>query len=59
MKASLLLLKKIGDELLTDGSYNTLYDSLTPLPEAVKAYNMATSATVKKPIHAGGDSSNS
>ncbi|MGE5496946.1 MAG: isocitrate lyase/PEP mutase family protein [Syntrophothermus sp.] len=42
MKATLLLLKKIADELLTDGSYNTLYNSLTPLPETVKAYNMAT-----------------
>ncbi|MGE5411257.1 MAG: isocitrate lyase/phosphoenolpyruvate mutase family protein [Clostridiales bacterium] len=42
MKATLLLLKKIAGELQTNGSYNILYDSLTPLQEASKAYDMAT-----------------
>lgn len=41
-KAVLLLIKKIADELLTKGSYNILFDSLSPLTEAIKAYDMAT-----------------
>jgi 2-methylisocitrate lyase-like PEP mutase family enzyme len=46
MKAALLLIKKIGGELLTEGSYNILHDSLTPLQEASKAYAMATGINV-------------
>ncbi|MGE5401614.1 MAG: isocitrate lyase/PEP mutase family protein [Ignavibacteriales bacterium] len=42
MKATLLLIKKIAGELLTDGSYNTLAEALNPLPEALKAYARAT-----------------
>ncbi len=41
MKATLALIKKIADELLEKGTYTILSDSLTPLPDAVLAYNMA------------------
>lgn len=41
-KATLLLIKKVADELLADGTYNTLADALKPLPDVVKAYAMAT-----------------
>ncbi|MGE5621016.1 MAG: isocitrate lyase/PEP mutase family protein [archaeon] len=50
-KASLLLIKKIADELLSDGSYNTLYNALTPLQEASKAYAMATSVPIQNSVH--------
>ncbi len=42
MKATLSLIKKVADELSGKGTYNILLDSLTPLPEAVIAYKMAT-----------------
>jgi len=41
MKATLALIKKAADELSGTGNYNILSDTLTPLPEAVKAYKMA------------------
>ena len=41
MKATLALIKKVADELSEKGTYNILLDTLTPLPDAVKAYKMA------------------
>ncbi len=41
MKATLALMKKVADELMEKGTYNILLDSLTPLPNAILAYNMA------------------
>jgi len=41
MKATLALIKKVADELSEKGTYNTLLDSLTPLPDAALAYKMA------------------
>jgi 2-methylisocitrate lyase-like PEP mutase family enzyme len=41
MKATLALIKKVADELSEKGTYNILLDTLTPLPDAVKAYTMA------------------
>jgi 2-methylisocitrate lyase-like PEP mutase family enzyme len=41
MKATLALIKKVADELSEKGTYNILSDSLTPLPNAALAYNMA------------------
>ena len=41
MKATLALIKKVADELSAKGTYNVLLDTLTPLPEAAKAYKMA------------------
>jgi 2-methylisocitrate lyase-like PEP mutase family enzyme len=41
MKATLALMKKVADELNEKGTYNILLDTLTPLPEAAKAYKMA------------------
>ncbi len=41
MKATLALIKKVADELSGKGTYNNLLDTLTPLSEAAKAYNMA------------------
>ena len=43
MKATLALIKKVADELSEKGTYNILFDSLTPLPEAALAYKMAVS----------------
>ena len=42
MKATLSLIKKVADELSEKGTYNILLDSLTPLPDSVLAYKMAT-----------------
>jgi 2-methylisocitrate lyase-like PEP mutase family enzyme len=42
MKATLSLIKKVADELSAKGTYSTLLDSLTPLPDAALAYTMAT-----------------
>jgi 2-methylisocitrate lyase-like PEP mutase family enzyme len=42
MKATLALIKKVADELLEKGNYNTLFNSMTPLPETALAYKMAT-----------------
>jgi 2-methylisocitrate lyase-like PEP mutase family enzyme len=42
MKATLALIKKVADELSEKGTYNVLLDTLTPLPDAVMAYTMAT-----------------
>ncbi len=41
MKATLALIKKVADELSEKGTYNILSDTLTPLPDAVMAYQMA------------------
>jgi 2-methylisocitrate lyase-like PEP mutase family enzyme len=41
MKATLALIKKVADELSKKGTYNTLLDTLSPLPDAVMAYKMA------------------
>ncbi|MGA9120234.1 MAG: isocitrate lyase/phosphoenolpyruvate mutase family protein, partial [Bacteroidota bacterium] len=41
MKATLALIKRVADELSEKGTYNVLLDTLTPLPEAAKAYKMA------------------
>lgn len=46
MKATLVLIKKVADELLENGTCNTLLDALTPLPDVSLAYKMAT--TLKK-----------
>jgi 2-methylisocitrate lyase-like PEP mutase family enzyme len=42
MKASLALIKKVAGELTEKGTYGTLLDALTPLPETAVAYKMAT-----------------
>lgn len=41
MKATLALIKKVADELSNKGSYQILLDSMTPLPDAALAYQMA------------------
>jgi len=41
MKATLALIKKVADELSEIGTYNVLFDTLTPLPNAALAYKMA------------------
>ncbi len=41
MKGTLALMKKVADELSEQGTYHILLDTLTPLPEAVKAYKLA------------------
>ncbi len=41
MKATLALIKKVAEELSGTGTYNILLETLTPLPEAAKAYKMA------------------
>ena len=42
MKATLALVRKIADELSREGTYRLLADSLAPLPDAARAYKMAT-----------------
>jgi 2-methylisocitrate lyase-like PEP mutase family enzyme len=46
MKATLALIKKVADELSEKGTYQILSDSLTPSPDAVLAYKMATGLTI-------------
>jgi 2-methylisocitrate lyase-like PEP mutase family enzyme len=41
MKATLALIKKVADELSEKGTYDILFDSLTPLSDAALAYKMA------------------
>ena len=41
MKSTLALIKKVADELSQKGTYNILLETLTPLPEAALAYQMA------------------
>lgn len=41
MKATLALMKKVANELSEKGTYNILFDTLYPLPEAAIAYKMA------------------
>lgn len=45
MKATLALIKKVAGELSRTGTYNTLTEAMTPLDEAVLAYNMAIGKT--------------
>jgi 2-methylisocitrate lyase-like PEP mutase family enzyme len=42
MKATLALIKKVADELTEKGSYNTLLEALSPIPDVAMAYKMAT-----------------
>jgi 2-methylisocitrate lyase-like PEP mutase family enzyme len=42
MKATLAMTKKIITEVLENGTYNVLLENLSPIPESLKAYNMAT-----------------
>lgn len=35
------MIKKAADELLKNGTYTVLSDTMTPLPEAALAYKMA------------------
>ena len=41
MKSTLALIKKVADELSQKGTYDLLVDTLTPLPDAALAYQMA------------------
>ncbi|MBN9482079.1 MAG: hypothetical protein BGO70_16030 [Bacteroidetes bacterium 43-93] len=41
MKATLALIKKVADELSSQGTYQYLLDTMTPLPDAALAYKMA------------------
>lgn len=41
MKATLALIKKVADELSSQGTYQHLLDSMSPLPDAALAYKMA------------------
>jgi 2-methylisocitrate lyase-like PEP mutase family enzyme len=41
MKATLALIKKVANELSEKGTYGTLLEALTPLPDAALAYKMA------------------
>jgi 2-methylisocitrate lyase-like PEP mutase family enzyme len=41
MKATLAMIRKVADELSERGTYNTLLDTMTPLPDAAMAYKMA------------------
>ncbi|MGE5479905.1 MAG: isocitrate lyase/PEP mutase family protein [Chloroflexota bacterium] len=41
MKATLALIKKVATELSEKGTYNLLFDTFTPLPDAALAYKMA------------------
>lgn len=41
MKATLALMKKVADELSEEGTYNSLLEALTPIPETALAYKMA------------------
>ncbi len=41
MKATLALIKKVADELSSQGTYQHLLDSITPMPDAALAYKMA------------------
>jgi 2-methylisocitrate lyase-like PEP mutase family enzyme len=42
MKATLALIKKVAAELSEQGTYNSLLNGLTPVPDTVLAYKMAT-----------------
>lgn len=41
MKATLALVKKIAEELRSKGTYDSMMEALTPLPDAAAAYRMA------------------
>ncbi len=42
MKATLTMTKKIVSEVMENGTYNELFENLSPIPESLKAYKMAT-----------------
>jgi 2-methylisocitrate lyase-like PEP mutase family enzyme len=42
MKSTLTLTKKIISEVMENGTYNVLFENLSPVTETIKAYNMAT-----------------
>lgn len=42
MKATLALMKKVADELVGQGTYTTLQETMTPPSDAARAYRMAT-----------------
>ncbi len=42
MRATLAFIKKVANELSTYGTYNLLHETLSPFPDAVLAYQMAT-----------------
>jgi 2-methylisocitrate lyase-like PEP mutase family enzyme len=42
MKSTLTLIKRIADETLQSGTYQTLFDATTPIEETRDAYKMAT-----------------
>ncbi len=44
MKATLALTKKIVEEVITKGTYDVLAGSLEPIPDTLKAYQMATTS---------------
>lgn len=48
MKATLAMTKKIVSEVMDDGTYNALFENLSPIPETLKAYNMATGQDTAK-----------
>lgn len=41
MKATLSLIRKVADEISGPGTYNLLFDILSPLPDSMAAYQMA------------------
>ena len=41
MKATLVLMKKVADELSENGTYTVLSDTMTPRTDAAMAYKMA------------------
>ena len=42
MKATLTMTKKVISEVIEKGTYSVLLENLSPIPESLKAYNMAT-----------------
>jgi 2-methylisocitrate lyase-like PEP mutase family enzyme len=47
MKATLTMTKKIVSEVKENGTYNVLFENLSPIAESLKAYNMATGQSNK------------
>jgi 2-methylisocitrate lyase-like PEP mutase family enzyme len=42
LKSTLALIKKVADETIQTGTYDNLFEALTPINETVRAYEMAT-----------------
>lgn len=42
MKATLAMTKKVAGEVKINGTYNALFENLSPIPDAAEAYRMAT-----------------